>query len=207
MATTLTILWNPHFLLEVHHKRCLCAQKFYDFLLHVIKLLLLFFFLAFYFPLHLLDPHTALTKEGDMESLYSTHHHSSSIASSSQWSPSLPCPSGLSCCQCLMRILITLYLFIFVCSYVVFLSINSAGKSTKNKNSQSHSFESEFSHSTPSSSLCKLRVIFSDDLFCLSFSSLPQELRVAQKIQFFVMYPIQEWLFLQTYGSELLFFN
>lgn len=49
MATTLTILWNPHFLLEVHHKRCLCAQKFYDFLLHVIKLLLLCFSWPFIF--------------------------------------------------------------------------------------------------------------------------------------------------------------
>uniref|UniRef100_A0A8C6IZR6 calcium/calmodulin-dependent protein kinase n=1 Tax=Melopsittacus undulatus TaxID=13146 RepID=A0A8C6IZR6_MELUD len=92
----------------------------------------------------------ALTKEGDLERLCSTHH-SSSIASSSHWSPPLPCPSGRSCCQCLLRILITFYLFIFVCSYVVFLSINSAGKSVKNANSESLSLESELSHSTPSS--------------------------------------------------------
>ncbi|KAM6401485.1 calcium/calmodulin-dependent protein kinase type II subunit delta isoform 7-T7 [Pluvialis apricaria] len=101
----------------------------------------------------------ALTKEGDMERLCSTHHSSSSIASSSQWSPPLPCPSGRSCCQCLLRSLITLYLFIFVCSYVVFLSINSAGKSTKNANSESHSLESELSHSTPSSVLSRKQEI------------------------------------------------
>ena len=126
-------------------------------MLLVIKLLLFFFRPSLFLPSHLLDPHTALTKEGDMERLCSTHHSSSSIASSSHWSPPLPCPSGRSCCQCLLRILITLYLFIFVCSYVVFLSINSAGKSTKNANSESHSLESELSHSTPSSVLCKLR--------------------------------------------------
>lgn len=92
-----------------------------------------------------------------MERLSSTHHSSSSIASSSHWSPPLPCPRGRSCCQCLLRSLITLYLFIFVCSYVVFLSINSAGKSMRNANSESQSLESELSHSTPSSVLCKLR--------------------------------------------------
>lgn len=92
-----------------------------------------------------------------MERLNSTHHSSSSIASSSHWSPPWPCPRGRSCCQCLLRSLITLYLFIFVCSYVVFLSINSAGKSMRNANSESQSLESELSHSTPSSVLCKLR--------------------------------------------------
>uniref|UniRef100_A0A8C3KNS3 calcium/calmodulin-dependent protein kinase n=1 Tax=Calidris pygmaea TaxID=425635 RepID=A0A8C3KNS3_9CHAR len=101
----------------------------------------------------------ALSKEGDMERLCSTHHSSSSIASSSQWSPSLPCPSGRSCCQCLLRSLITLYLVIFVCSYVVFLSINSAGKSTKSANSESHSLESELSHSIPSSVLSRKQEI------------------------------------------------
>lgn len=141
-------------------------------LLPVIILSQFLFWPSLSLPLHLRDPHTALTKEGDMERLCSTHHSSSSIASSSQWSPSLPCPSGRSCCQCLLRILIMLYLFVFVCSYVVFLSINSAGKSTKNANSQSHSLESELSHSTPSSVLCKLRLICSDNLFCLTFFSL-----------------------------------
>lgn len=92
-----------------------------------------------------------------MERLSSSHDSSSSIASSSHWSPPLPCPRGRSCCQCLLRSLITLYLFIFVCSYVVFLSINSAGKSMRNANSESQSLESELSHSTPSSVLCKLR--------------------------------------------------
>ncbi|XP_074444627.1 calcium/calmodulin-dependent protein kinase type II subunit delta isoform X5 [Larus michahellis] len=102
----------------------------------------------------------ALTKEGDTERLCSTHHHSSSsIASSSRWSPPLPCPSGRSCCQCLLRSLVTLYLVIFVCSYVVFLSINSAGKSTKSANSESHSLESELSHSTPSSVLSRKQEI------------------------------------------------
>lgn len=114
--------------------------------------------MAFFFSSsHVLDPHTAFTKEEDMERLSSTHHSSSSIASSSHWSPPLPCPRGRSCCQCLLRSLITLYLFIFVCSYVVFLSINSAGKSMRNANSESQSLESELSHSTPSSVLCKLR--------------------------------------------------
>ncbi|NXX44108.1 KC2D2 kinase, partial [Tricholaema leucomelas] len=86
----------------------------------------------------------------------------------------LPCPSGRSCCQCLLRILITLYLAIFVCSYVVFLSINSAGKLTKNANSESHSLESEHFHSTPSSVLCKLRdSSLQMNSFVLSSSSLP----------------------------------
>lgn len=123
----------------------------------VIKLSLFFFWPSLFLPSHLLDPHTALTKEGDVERLCSARHSSSSIASSSHWSPPLPCPSGRSCCRCLLRSLITLYLFIFVCSYVVFLSINSAGKSTKNANSESHSLESELSHSAPSSVRCKLR--------------------------------------------------
>lgn len=134
------------------------------------------FLLAFSFFLSscLFDPHTALKKEGDMERLCSTHHSSSSIASSSHWSPALPCPSGRSCCQCLLRILITLYLAIFVCSYVVFLSINSAGKLRKNANSESHSLESEHFHSTPSSVLCKLRdSSLQMNSFVLSSSSLP----------------------------------
>lgn len=109
-----------------------------------------------------------------MERLCSTHHSSSSIASSPHWSPALPCPSGRSCCQCLLRILITLYLAIFVCSYVVFLSINSAGKLTKNAISESHSLESEHFHSTPSSVLCKLRDSSLQMIsFVLSSSSLP----------------------------------
>ncbi|XP_077671280.1 calcium/calmodulin-dependent protein kinase type II subunit delta isoform X2 [Eretmochelys imbricata] len=99
----------------------------------------------------------AFKKEGDMERLCSAHQSSSSIASSSHWSPSLLCPSSRSCCQCLLRILIMLYLFIFVCSYVVFLSINSAAKSLENVNSQSHWHESEPFQSIPSFVLCKLR--------------------------------------------------
>ncbi|NXF36572.1 KC2D2 kinase, partial [Nyctibius bracteatus] len=103
---------------KVHHSHCLCAQRFYKFLLLVIKLSLFFFWPSLFLPSHLLDPHTALTKEGDMERLCSTHHSSSSIASSSHWSPPLPCPSGRSCCRYLLRILITLYLFIFVYLYL-----------------------------------------------------------------------------------------
>lgn len=115
-----------------------------------------------------------------MEGLSSAHHSFSSIASSSHWSPSSLCPSGHSCCQCLLRILIMLYLFIFVCSYVVFLSINSVGKPMENAYSQSHLLKSELSHSTPSSVLCKLRDINSNDPF-LSIRQQPglAELKVA----------------------------
>lgn len=134
----------------------------------VIKFSLFFFWPSLSLPSHLLDPHAALAKEGEMERLPSTRHSSSSIASSSPWPPPLPCPSGRSCCRCLLRILITLYLFIFVCSYVVFLSMNSAGKSTKNARSESRSLESELSRSTPSSVLCKLRA---SSLRMISFAS------------------------------------
>nr|XP_020658443.1 calcium/calmodulin-dependent protein kinase type II delta chain [Pogona vitticeps] len=103
-------------------------------------------------------PYAALRKERDMEVSCSPHHYSSPIASSSQ-SPSLLCPSGRSCCQCLLRILIIFYLLIFVCSYVVFLSIHSAAKSKKVTNSQNHLHEFGSSHSTPSSLLSRKQEI------------------------------------------------
>ncbi|XP_068136882.1 calcium/calmodulin-dependent protein kinase type II subunit delta isoform X1 [Hyperolius riggenbachi] len=100
----------------------------------------------------------AYTVEGSRRSSYSAHQHShccsssslSSVPSSSSscWSPSLDCPSGRTCCQYLLKILVSLYIFIFVCSYVVFLSINSAAKCTENSNLKSHSNESEPFQST-----------------------------------------------------------
>uniref|UniRef100_A0A6I8S082 calcium/calmodulin-dependent protein kinase n=1 Tax=Xenopus tropicalis TaxID=8364 RepID=A0A6I8S082_XENTR len=78
---------------------------------------------------------------------------SSSVLSSSSpnWAPSLQCPSGRSCCQCLLKILVILYIFIFICSYVVFLSINSATKCTENTYSKTHLHESEPSRNSSSS--------------------------------------------------------
>ncbi|KAM9328920.1 calcium/calmodulin-dependent protein kinase type II subunit delta isoform 1-T1 [Gastrophryne carolinensis] len=99
----------------------------------------------------------AYTLEGSRRGFFSTHQSSrccssSSLpsvysSSSSCWSPSLECPSGQTCCQYLLRILVSLYIFIFVCSYVVFLSINSTAKCTENTNSKSYLSESDPSHS------------------------------------------------------------
>ncbi|NXF02316.1 KCC2D kinase, partial [Smithornis capensis] len=139
-------------------------------------------------PTPALEPQTTVIHNPDgNKRLSSTHDSSSSIASSSHWSPPLPCPSGRSCCQCLLRSLITLYLFIFVCSYVVFLSINSAGKSMRNANSESQSLESELSHSTPSSVLCKLR---DSSVQMVSFVSLLFPPTICQAVTFhFAFHP------------------
>uniref|UniRef100_A0A6I8NB80 calcium/calmodulin-dependent protein kinase n=1 Tax=Ornithorhynchus anatinus TaxID=9258 RepID=A0A6I8NB80_ORNAN len=95
----------------------------------------------------------AVREESDLAGLWLPHHSSfSSIASSSSyWSPTVLFSSGHSCCQILLRILITLYLFIFVCSYVVFLSINSAAKCIEHANVEAHPQKSASSQATVSS--------------------------------------------------------
>ncbi|XP_038648160.1 calcium/calmodulin-dependent protein kinase type II subunit delta isoform X4 [Scyliorhinus canicula] len=98
----------------------------------------------------------ACMKECNTGRLYSIRSSLSSSFSttSSCWSPSSLCPSSNSCCHCILKILVTLYLFTFVCSYVVFLSINSVTQCSENANnnqnvhSTSQSCESEPSPSS-----------------------------------------------------------
>ncbi|KAM3937441.1 calcium/calmodulin-dependent protein kinase type II subunit delta isoform 5-T5 [Leptodactylus fuscus] len=102
----------------------------------------------------------AFTMEGSTRSFFTAHQSScccsstslSSVPSSSSscWSPSIECPNGRTCCQYLLKILVSLYIFTFICSYVVFLSINSTAKCTENTNSKSHSNESDPSQCIPS---------------------------------------------------------
>ncbi|KAG8592979.1 hypothetical protein GDO81_000683 [Engystomops pustulosus] len=106
------------------------------------------------------------TVEGSTRSFYSAHQssccYSTSLSSfpsssSSCWTSAIECPSGRTCCQYLMKILVSLYIFIFICSYVVFLSINSTAKCTENTNSKSHSNESDPSQSNTPFAQCKCR--------------------------------------------------
>lgn len=113
-------------------------------------------------------PNAACVKECNTRRLYSVHSSPSSSSSSSStastfWSSSSLFPSSQACCHCLLKILVTLYLFSFICSYVVFLSMNSVARCSENTNinqsthSKCHSHESEPSQSVPPSDQCKSR--------------------------------------------------
>ncbi|MBN3290057.1 KCC2D kinase, partial [Polypterus senegalus] len=88
----------------------------------------------------------------------------SSSTTSSCWSPSSFCPSGPSCCRCLLRVLLALYFLTFVCSFVVFLSISPAARCPYGADSKGPAHEGGPSSSLHRKSKVGFWVAQSDDV-------------------------------------------